>query len=164
MAKYVLFFGYSSESWHRMIDNPGDRTAAARAVIEGAGGTLEVIYWMFGEWDGFAIFEAPGSINAARAASLSAAAARSGDSRPTSSSTRPNSATSSPPRSKHKTRTDHPASNHSHPVVAAPLAHDPGMLLAVRSDVDGVDRAGCGSVSRVRCPTKNRGGSRARSR
>ena len=59
MAKFVLFFGYTPEAWAKMIENPGDRVAAARAVVEPAGGTLDAIWFMFGEQDGMALFDAP---------------------------------------------------------------------------------------------------------
>jgi uncharacterized protein with GYD domain len=41
MAKYVLFFSYTPDAWNRMIKNPGDRVAAARAGLETIGATLE---------------------------------------------------------------------------------------------------------------------------
>ena len=34
MAKYVILFTYTSEAWTRMIQNPGDRTAAVRRLAE----------------------------------------------------------------------------------------------------------------------------------
>lgn len=59
MAKFVIFFSYTPEAWANMIKNPGDRTAAARAVVESVGGTLESLHFMFGDHDGMAIFDAP---------------------------------------------------------------------------------------------------------
>jgi len=64
MAKYAFFFSYTPEAWASMIKNPTDRAAAARQMAEAAGSTLESYYWMFGEYDGFAIFEGPDSISA----------------------------------------------------------------------------------------------------
>ncbi len=64
MAKYALFFSYTPESWASMIKNPTDRSAAARQVVEAVGGTIESFYWMFGEYDGIAIVDAPDSISA----------------------------------------------------------------------------------------------------
>lgn len=75
MPRYVTFFAYTSDSWNRMVDSPGDRTAAIRAVADAVGGTVDSIQWMFGEWDGFVIFDAPRSIDAA---ALSVAAGSSG--------------------------------------------------------------------------------------
>jgi uncharacterized protein with GYD domain len=65
VAKFALFFSYSSVSWHGMIESPSDRAAAARAAVERVDGTLESIYWMLGEWDGIVIFDAPSSVSAA---------------------------------------------------------------------------------------------------
>jgi len=64
MPKYALFFTYTSDAWDAMIDNPRDRDAQARAVVEAADGTMEAIYWMFGPHDGVCIFDAPNEINA----------------------------------------------------------------------------------------------------
>lgn len=65
MAKYAVFFSYSSDAWARMINNPGDRTAAVRQVVEAVGGTLESAYWMFGDRDGIIIVDAPDSVTIA---------------------------------------------------------------------------------------------------
>ena len=59
MPKYVSFFTYTSESWARMINAPGDRTAALRQVLEPLGGSLETIYWMFGAYDGIGDHRCP---------------------------------------------------------------------------------------------------------
>ena len=48
MAKYAVFFTYTSDAWARMINNPGDRTAAVRQLAASVGGSLESAYWMFG--------------------------------------------------------------------------------------------------------------------
>lgn len=65
MAKYAFFFTYSSEAWARMMNNPGDRTAAVRQLTESVGGTLESAYWMFGAHDGFVVADVPDSVGAA---------------------------------------------------------------------------------------------------
>ncbi len=67
MAKYAVFFTYSSDAWARMINNPGDRTAAAavRQLADSVGGSLESAYWMFGANDGIVIVDAPDSVRAA---------------------------------------------------------------------------------------------------
>jgi uncharacterized protein with GYD domain len=64
MPKYALFFTYTSEAWDAMVENPRDRAAQARAVVEAADGTMEAIYWMFGPHDGVCIFDAPDAIKA----------------------------------------------------------------------------------------------------
>jgi GYD domain len=51
MAKYAVLGGYTAEAWSKMVDNPGDRTAALRKVAEALGGKLESFYWSFGDDD-----------------------------------------------------------------------------------------------------------------
>ncbi len=65
MAKHVIFFSYSSDTWARMINSPGDRTAAVRQVLASIGGSLESVYWMFGTHDGIVILDVPDSVSAA---------------------------------------------------------------------------------------------------
>lgn len=66
MAKYAVFFTYNSDSWQRLINNPGfDRAAAMRQLADAMGGTLESIYWMSGTYDGFNIIDVPDSVTAA---------------------------------------------------------------------------------------------------
>lgn len=64
MAKYMLLGGYTTESWKAMIENPTDRTAAARKALEAVGGKLESFYWSFGDDDFVAIFESPDDLSA----------------------------------------------------------------------------------------------------
>ena len=64
MPKYVALFSYSGEAWGRMVQNPADRAEAYRKVVENLGGKLECFYWMFGDYDGLTIFEAPDSVTA----------------------------------------------------------------------------------------------------
>jgi uncharacterized protein with GYD domain len=75
MSKYAIFFTYSSEAWARMINSPGDRTAAVRTLTDAVGGSVECVYWMFGPHDGIVIFNTPDSISAA---ALSVAVGSSG--------------------------------------------------------------------------------------
>jgi uncharacterized protein with GYD domain len=65
MAKYAVFFTYSSDAWARMINNPGDRTAAVRQLADSVGGSLESAYWMFGAHDGIVSIDVPDSVRAA---------------------------------------------------------------------------------------------------
>jgi len=75
VAKYAFFFTYTSEAWGRMIQNPGDRTAAIRQLAEKMGGSLESVYWMTGTHDGLVIGDFPDSVSAA---ALSVAVGSSG--------------------------------------------------------------------------------------
>jgi uncharacterized protein with GYD domain len=58
-----------------MINAPGDRAAALRQVLDSVGGSLDTMYWMFGDYDGMVIFDVPDS---ASAAAVSIAAGSSG--------------------------------------------------------------------------------------
>ena len=65
MAKYLALFSYSDEAVAAMIENPADREAAVRKVLESVGGRLEFFYWMFGDHDGVAVVEARDSVTMA---------------------------------------------------------------------------------------------------
>ncbi len=75
MSTYLALFTYEKEAWRDMVRRPEDREAAARAVIGAAGGNLLAFYWMLGDHDGLAIYEAP---DAASAAAVTAAILASG--------------------------------------------------------------------------------------
>jgi uncharacterized protein with GYD domain len=68
MAKFVIFFSYTPESWAAMIKSGSNRAAAARIAIESVGGSLLAFYWMVGLQDGMAIIEAPDTQAAAAGA------------------------------------------------------------------------------------------------
>src|ERR671936_2591701 len=59
MPVYLMRFSYTPETWWRLIQNPEDRRDAARAYIEPVGGKLHGFWYGFGEYDGYAIYEAP---------------------------------------------------------------------------------------------------------
>jgi uncharacterized protein with GYD domain len=61
VAKYLVLFNLTSESAKRFVAKPSDRAAVVREVAESAGGSLESYYWMFGQYDGAAVFEVPDS-------------------------------------------------------------------------------------------------------
>jgi uncharacterized protein with GYD domain len=65
MSKYAIFFTYSSDTWARMISNPGDRTAATRRLADSVGGSVDSLYWMFGAHDGILIADVPDAVSAA---------------------------------------------------------------------------------------------------
>jgi len=75
MPKFVIFFGVAPETLRQFIERPSDRRGPVNALAEAVGGKLESYYWMFGQYDGLAIFEAPDS---ASAAALSLAAGSTG--------------------------------------------------------------------------------------
>jgi uncharacterized protein with GYD domain len=63
MPFYLMRFSYTPETWSRLIQNPEDRRNAARAYIEQVGGSLHGFWYGFGEYDGYAIFEAPDNVS-----------------------------------------------------------------------------------------------------
>ena len=65
MPKYLALFSYSDEAMAAMIDNPADREAAVRRVLDSVGARLETFYWMFGTYDGMAVVEASDSVTMA---------------------------------------------------------------------------------------------------
>src|SRR5439155_2777292 len=67
MPVYLMRFSYTPETWSRLIQNPEDRRDAARAYIEQVGGALQGFWYGFGEYDGYAIFEAPDNVSVAGA-------------------------------------------------------------------------------------------------
>ena len=75
MSKYIVFFSYSSAAVKGMIDHPSDRSAAVRELATSLGGSVESVYWMQGNHDGFVIGEFPDSVSVA---AISAAIAATG--------------------------------------------------------------------------------------
>lgn len=65
MAKFGVFFTYTPEAWNRMVMKPGDRTAAVRQLVSDVGGSLESMYFMFGDRDGFVVLDVPDATAAA---------------------------------------------------------------------------------------------------
>ena len=63
MSVYLMRFSYTPETWSRLMQNPEDRRNAARAYIEQVGGSLLGFWYGFGEYDGYAIYEAPDNIS-----------------------------------------------------------------------------------------------------
>jgi uncharacterized protein with GYD domain len=63
MPLYLSRFGYTSETWARMIENPEDRRTAARTYIESVGGKLHGFWYGFGTHDGYTLWEAPDNVS-----------------------------------------------------------------------------------------------------
>jgi uncharacterized protein with GYD domain len=73
MAHYLMEVGYTPEAWKNLLKKPEDRTKAIRPVIEKLGGSLESVYFAFGDYDLIIIAEFPDNVSAA-AFSLAASA------------------------------------------------------------------------------------------
>lgn len=60
MPKYLIQASYTAEGAKGLLKDGGSkRRAAAKAVIEGVGGTVEAFYFAFGEDDAMVIVDAP---------------------------------------------------------------------------------------------------------
>ena len=75
MPHYLYQMSYSRDAIKGMIANPSDREAAARQIVEAAGGKLKGFYFSFGSNDVLVIAEAP---NDETMAAVSLAVAASG--------------------------------------------------------------------------------------
>ncbi|KIC20931.1 GYD domain-containing protein [Leisingera sp. ANG-Vp] len=51
MPRFIVTGNYTSSSMKAMVENPSDREAAAGAIVEAAGGTLESFYLTTGDSD-----------------------------------------------------------------------------------------------------------------
>jgi uncharacterized protein with GYD domain len=65
VSVYLMRFSYTPDAWSRLMENPEDRRDAARAYIEQVGGALHGFWYGFGEYDGYAILEAPDNVSMA---------------------------------------------------------------------------------------------------
>ena len=65
MGRYVTLFSYTGGAAKAMIERPSDRGAAAKALVESLGGTVEAFYWMQGRHDGLLITTLPDGVAAA---------------------------------------------------------------------------------------------------
>ena len=59
MSFYMFSGRYSQPAIKALVDEPQDREAAARKMIEATGGKLHHLFFAFGEDDVIAIIEAP---------------------------------------------------------------------------------------------------------
>lgn len=65
MALYLTRFSYTTDATKALLDQPQDRSGAAREVAESVGGKLLGFWYAFGEFDGVFLLEAPDSASAA---------------------------------------------------------------------------------------------------
>jgi uncharacterized protein with GYD domain len=65
MPLYLGRFKYSSDAIRAMVDNPQDRSAAARQAAESIGAKMTGFWFTFGEYDGAFLAEAPDNATAA---------------------------------------------------------------------------------------------------
>ena len=65
MPLYLGRFSYTTDAVKALINQPEDRSAAARDVAESLGGKLLGFWYAFGEFDGVFLMEAPDNASAA---------------------------------------------------------------------------------------------------
>jgi len=68
MALYLSRFSYSTDAVQRLLNEPQDRSAAARELADSLGGKLLGFWFAFGEFDGVFLMEAPDNASAAAVA------------------------------------------------------------------------------------------------
>ena len=65
MPLYLGRFSYTTDALKALLDQPQDRSAAAREVAESLGGRLLGFWYAFGEFDAVFLMEAPDNASAA---------------------------------------------------------------------------------------------------
>jgi uncharacterized protein with GYD domain len=65
MPLYLGRFSYTTDAMKALLNQPEDRSAAAREVAETLGGKLVGFWYAFGEFDGVFLMEAPDNASAA---------------------------------------------------------------------------------------------------
>ena len=65
MPTYELWWTFKDETIRHLTEQPQNRVAPARELIEKFGGRLHQYYFMLGEHDGLAIVEFPDNVSAA---------------------------------------------------------------------------------------------------
>lgn len=65
MPFYLTRFSYTPATWARLVENPEDRRAAATQYVEAVGGKLHGFWYALGEYDAYALYEAPDTVSIA---------------------------------------------------------------------------------------------------
>ena len=65
MPLYLGRFSYTADAMKALLNQPQDRSAAARELAESVGGKLLGFWYAFGEFDGVFLMEAPDNASAA---------------------------------------------------------------------------------------------------
>ncbi len=59
MPLYMTQFSYTTQAWAALAHKPEDRGAAFERLVERFGGTFKGLYYMYGDYDGLVLYEAP---------------------------------------------------------------------------------------------------------
>jgi uncharacterized protein with GYD domain len=73
MAHFLLQGAYTAEAWKQLVKSPQNRAEAIRPVVEKLGGSIESVWFAFGDYDVVLIMQMPDNVSAA-AFSLAVAA------------------------------------------------------------------------------------------
>ena len=65
MPLYLARFSYTTDAMKALVNEPQDRSAAARELADSLGGKLLGFWYAFGEFDGVFLMEAPDNASAA---------------------------------------------------------------------------------------------------
>ena len=68
MPLYLGRFSYTTDAMKALVNEPQDRSAAARELADSLGGKLLGFWFAFGEFDGVFLMEAPDNASAAAVA------------------------------------------------------------------------------------------------
>ena len=68
MPLYLARFSYTTDAMKALVNEPQDRSAAARELADSLGGKLLGFWYAFGEFDGVFLMEAPDNAAAAAVA------------------------------------------------------------------------------------------------
>jgi len=68
MSSYLYQAAYTPESWAHQVKNQQDPVDRVRPLVEACGGTLQSLFYCFGDYDLAIIFEAPDDESAAAVA------------------------------------------------------------------------------------------------
>ena len=65
MPLFLARFSYTTDAMKALVNEPQDRSAAARELADSLGGKLLGFWYAFGEFDGVFLMEAPDNASAA---------------------------------------------------------------------------------------------------
>ena len=65
MPHYLIQAAYTNEGWGTQTRNPQNITERLGPMVQGLGGSIESIYYAFGEYDVVAIVQFPDNVSAA---------------------------------------------------------------------------------------------------
>jgi uncharacterized protein with GYD domain len=65
MPKFLIQVAYTTESWASMVKSPQNRQELVAPAVEALGGTLEQLYFAFGEYDVVGLIDMPDNVDAA---------------------------------------------------------------------------------------------------